>query len=122
MNRRDIVKYFGVGSIIAPLSSTGLQIDNAVQLIKVPEVRSVELFSKVPEPVDLSNYDRGDLILYSKDGKTTRYLTLGSLVGSGVVPVSSNEVVIRFVEWNYQASPAFLHNTGKIDGRFTLKS
>lgn len=75
MDRRDLLKRFGVGAIIAPIIGGVVERSASAELIEVPKVKPVELFSKIPGPVDLSDVVSAQIVLEMGDGQT-RTLTL----------------------------------------------
>lgn len=117
MDRRDILKRFGIGAIIVPVIGGAAATTSAVELIEVPKVRPVELFTKIPEPLALSKIKKVTLTLEYQDGKTRSIATSRNPFSSGLIkPTDTVDLFIQFSSAN--ASPA--KTVGEIYGQVEL--
>lgn len=68
MNRRELLKYFSAGALVAPIIGSAAREDKAAQLIEVPNVRPVELFKAVPKAIDIEQVKRLTITFEMEDG------------------------------------------------------
>lgn len=87
-SRRDLLKYFGVGTIIAPLVGA----EPAARLIELPKIEILEARS-IPTPLDLSRVKAASLVCEMKDG-TLRTVKLSHVAGNGAIPIEGVRVSI----------------------------
>lgn len=69
-SRRDLVKYFGAGALIAPIVGGKAEEGKAAELIEVPKVRPVEIHKEIPKPLDLAKAKRATITFEMKDGSS----------------------------------------------------
>lgn len=119
-SRRQLMKHFGAGALIAPIIGGKPDESVAAQLIEVPRVRQVELHREMPKPLQLSSVVRGTVRLELEDG-TVRTLDLGSIYGGGSIApdceVSISAELFRVVG---DCSPSSEESTGRLYGRGRL--
>ena len=117
MDRRDILKRFGIGAIIVPVIGGAAVTSSAVELIEVPKVRPVELFKEIPKPIALSEVDKATINLKFKDGTARSIMVADWFSGTGRLLLSHRlEVFIQFSSGD--SSPAA--TVGEIYGRANL--
>ncbi len=116
MDRRDLLKRFGIGAIIAPIIGGVVERSASAELIEVPKVRPVELFSSVPAPVELRDVKMARIVLEINDGQT-RTITLNRWPwGEGKIGISDTlGVRINFVRIE-NSSPRAEQEIGMISG------
>lgn len=116
-SRRDLLKHFGIGAIIAPVIGGVVEPAAAAKLISIPDIRPVELFSKIPEPINLLDVRTVKLVVGMADG-TTRTLDIDQSYGFGTLhPKDFLSAEIRFSTAAVQSvSPAIFKPVGDIAG------
>lgn len=126
MDRRDILKRFGIGTIIAPLIGGAVDQSSAATLIEIPKVRPVELFKKIPEPLDLGKVKAAQLVFTMEDG-TVRTVGINSVYASEQFEIFTPDVLnnlsveVQFLE-KRKSSPSFWNSQGRIFGDAELLS
>ena len=68
MDRRDLLKRFGIGAIIAPVIGGVAVREATATLIEVPKIKPVELFTTIPNAIRLSQVKRASIHLEMFDG------------------------------------------------------
>jgi len=76
-SRRELLKHFGVGTVIAPVGAMA-----AGRLIEVPKVEPVELSGGIPAELDMGAVHSAKLTLRLDDG-SVRVLNIDGLYGFG---------------------------------------
>ena len=71
-SRRDLLKFFGAGALIAPIIGAKADETSIAQLIEPPKVRPVELFREIPKKLDVRKVTRIALIFETTDGERLR--------------------------------------------------
>ncbi|MFH1741144.1 MAG: hypothetical protein ABIH23_19250 [bacterium] len=71
-SRRDLLRVFGIGALIAPIIGAKADETSIAQLIEPPKVRPVELFREIPKKLDLRKVTRIVLIFETTDGERHR--------------------------------------------------
>ncbi len=110
--RRDLLKHFGIGTIIAPVALGAVQ----AKLIEVPKVEIVSPnypLKEIPQDLDLSQVREIQLVFAMKNG-TTRTFKPRWHQASGVLDAT---LPVRFnvkVESAITASPAVYDTSGQI--------
>jgi hypothetical protein len=113
--RRSLLKFFGAGTLIAPIIGGKAVERHVAELIERPNIRPVELFTSIPKPIDLrGNVTSATVLIGMKDG-TLRRLEIENPQGWGRICVSASRVQIDF---NEGSSPAT--DFGSIIGTFSL--
>ncbi len=116
MDRREILKRFGIGAVIVPVIGGAAVTNSAVELIEVPKVRPVELFRELPKPLDLSKITKVTVTCQFADGKT-RTMEADNLFCNGhIEPSDRLDLFIQFSD--RIASPA--RTIGEIYGNANL--
>ncbi len=119
MNRRELLKFFGAGTVIAPVVGGSLITSATAQLVRVPDVKPVELFSKIPEGLDLYKVRKATLSMEMDDG-TVRTVGVNNLFPHGCIgPTDKFSVGIKFIRYD-DASPSAIYKLGEIQGSGTL--
>jgi len=135
MDRRDLLKRFGIGAIIAPVIGGVAVREATAALIEVPKIKPVELFTKIPEPIDLESVKRATVQLEMFDGSvrvvevqhvcsdsyapSPTALIFGGKAGRVIGPADDFLVKIRFAERS-KSSPEILFTLGEIYGEGKL--
>ena len=114
-NRRDLLRYFGVGTIIAPVIGDKVKADVKAQLIEVPSIRKVELARAIPSTVNLCRVKGMSVVLTMDDGTV---LTVGSdrPLANGAIDPSTTAVEISFTAALLNTSPSCYRTTGSVSG------
>ena len=71
-SRRDLLRVFGAGALIAPIIGAKADETSIAQLIEPPKVRPVELFREIPKKLDVRKVTRIVLIFETTDGERLR--------------------------------------------------
>lgn len=121
MNRRDVLKKFGIGTVIVPILGGVTDNSATAQLIEIPHIKPVELFYKIPEPLDLSKVREAQLMLTMEDG-TVRAVSINNLVASPhtIAPDTRLSVEVRFGSPKRDTSPYAYYTYGQIVGSLEL--
>lgn len=116
MDRRDLLKRFGIGAIIAPIVGGVVERSASAELIEIPKVKPVELFSSVPKPVDLRKVKSAQIVLEMNDGQT-RTISLNRWPwGEGKIEVTDRLAArIEFLRVE-NSSPRSEHRIGRVFG------
>jgi hypothetical protein len=105
MDRRDLLKKFGIGVVIAPIIGGIVERDASAQLIEVPKVKPVELFTKIPEDLNLNDVESAEIVMKLNSGKS-RSIAINKWWSSGVIAAKDQfRVDVSFISTN--ASPQF---------------
>lgn len=120
MDRRDLLKRFGIGAIIAPIVGGVVERSASAELIEVPKVRPVELFSKIPAALRLRDVKTAQLVLEMKDGQTRCIAMRGWPYGEGEIKVTDFLAArVEFLRMD-GASPRSEHHIGSLFCEATL--
>jgi hypothetical protein len=100
-NRRELLKLFGAGTLIAPVIGAKADETAAVQLIETPKIKPVELFPRIPEPIRIERGSKITILIENPDGK--RYSVAARAdYSTGAIQPEDSEVMVEF---GYNASP-----------------
>ena len=114
-NRRDWLKYFGVGAVIVPIIGAKADESMAARLIEPPNIKPVELFAKIPKPIDLKYKVASAAVLFTLQDGSTHRIDVNKPNGWGSIDLCASRIDITFQEL---ASP--VTTWGSIDGGFRL--
>lgn len=71
-NRRDLLKFFGAGTVIAPVAAA----EPLARLIELPKLEIVEA-TKIPEPININKVKSVAMVMTMDDG-TVRTIHMGN--------------------------------------------
>ena len=93
MNRRDLIKFFGAGTLIAPIAGS----EPIARLIEVPKVELVEA-TKIPEPIAMKDVRSVSVSFEMADGSRRSLRSKVLIQKRGVIyPRDTPEVWINLV-------------------------
>lgn len=121
MNRRDLLKYFAAGTVIAPVSGSA----PLAKLIEVPNVELVKA-PRVVEPFDLCQVARATINFEMLDGGRwtmevgdTLHYSKGTEPHRWIAPGVEYDVRVEFLKI-FQSCPSAHTVVGRIQGRGSL--
>lgn len=115
-NRRDLLKYFGIGTVIIPVIGGTPETEKPATLIEVPKVEIAEALPAVTgEDLDLRRVRSARLTLGLSDG-TSRVLEFFPTFGNGPrsIPAGRDLNIQVNISLDGPGSPAFLIDLGAI--------
>lgn len=120
IDRRDLLKKFGIGALIAPIVGGAVEQSAVAELVEVPKIRPVELFSKIPETLDLSKVRSAKLVMQMADG-SIRSISADVVVGRGAVgPADQIRLSAELLRCERGVSPAVEFPLGRLWGSASL--
>lgn len=120
MDRRDLLKRFGVGAIIAPIIGGVVERSASAELIEIPKVKPFELFSKIPGPVLLNRVVSAQVVLEFRDGPPRTFSLDKWPYGDGEALINDRMAIeIEFFRVQNN-SPQTEHKTGRLHGDAVL--
>lgn len=121
-SRRELLKFFAAGTIIAPIAATEVR----AQLIETPKVELIKqprnaLIELPVKPLDLQNVRYFELACHLNDGSIRTLKSIGISEASGKVAAVPgwDDIMIRFSVLDHR-SPMVERQAGVIWGEVTL--
>lgn len=101
LDRRNLLKFFGSGALVAPIIGQAADESNAARLIEPARVEGVELFSNIPATIEVQEIKTMTLVFNMRDGKSHRMnLTPQHRLSYGTVEPSTAVVDLDFRSTN----------------------
>jgi hypothetical protein len=120
MDRRDLLKRFGIGAIIVPVVGGAAITSHAATLIEVPKVKPVELFASIPKELNLEDVARVTITFTMKDA-TERIITIDRPALRGTIkPTDDLFVDVILTAQNRYSSPELKTKLGRFQGEALL--
>ena len=108
-SRRDLLKFFGIGTVIAPVIGAA----PLARLIEVPKVELIEPAALIVKAVSLGNVESFDVTLNLRDGSretfhATTKASSGFAIRGDIIDIHFGRVVPH--------SPSWTENKGNLSG------
>ncbi len=116
MNRRDLLKFFAAGTVIAPVSGSA----PLAKLIEVPNVELFDAADVIVKPFELPDVHHAFITFEMMDGSTRR-LTLNDIwhAGGSITPDTNLRVQLLFSTIG-SSCPSLHTSIGSISGEGRL--
>ncbi len=116
--RRELLKYFGAGAVIAPVTAGAVQA-RLVEPARVELIKPKYGLKELPKPIALADITAVEMSLVMKDGTTRRATVLPWSTSYGTFP--SHAVIASVIlSEEFGGSPAYARNVGEVHGKAVL--
>ena len=113
MDRRDLLRKFGIGALIVPIIGGQPEKSAAAQLIEIPKIRPVELVKELPEKIQLADVQTAELVLTMQDG-TRHSIEFNTWEAKGFLHPGHVTLEAEVCTVSQHTSPASFPKTGSL--------
>ena len=119
--RRELLKRFGIGALIAPIVGGVVVPSATAELIEIPKIKPVELHTEVPKDLQIGRVVGASIVLKLSDG-TTRVLDIEHpfVMGETITPGQQLSATVKIVKYHEGSSPRSEERLAWIEGDVRL--
>ena len=105
-SRRDLLKFFGAGVLIAPIVGAKPDETTIAQLIEQPKIRPIELFPEIPKDLDIGKAKKVTIFIEMANGERRR-ITAEPQSGWGILGAADDQVELHFSGRRYSSPQSY---------------